>query len=349
MTRGSGALTAWVPPERGGPGDDRPMRFSVDPWDPSYGTSAGDQRGESSAEVDVEVEVPSGEWAPIDPSPGLAPPAAVLFIDGVRRIDAQVWVDGPEGVSSPGLCASYAAGVVCCCRDGGAHVAGTPVVRRGLFTTVEDADDVVTGAGSYRATRTAARPDIAPAQVLSLALQRELADAEQVAAAQARVGHSTDDDLLVVDGPLHERGQLPRAIGFVKTHRSEYLPDRLVGVVAALRAGQRTPVFRVGSRFEVYTWYLRLPCAPGAPWAGVVRVDCSAELPAAEAAALAATSQVTLGRYASTEYKDSRAPQNLYPIAGLERALRRRLGEPGVLYRALRRAAALSGAAASAA
>jgi hypothetical protein len=48
---------------------------------------------------------------------------------------------------------------------------------------------------------------------------------------------------------------------------------------------------------------------------------------------------VTLARYASAGYKDSRAPQNLYPIAGLERALRRRLGDPGVLYRALRTAA----------
>jgi hypothetical protein len=39
------------------------------------------------------------------------------------------------------------------------------------------------------------------------------------------------------------------------------------------------------------------------------------------------------------EFKDSRAPQNLFPIAGLERALRRRLGDPGLLYRALRTAA----------
>ncbi len=120
-------------------------------------------------------------------------------------------------------------------------------------------------------------------------------------------------------------------------------------MVGALQAGQRTPVFRVGSRYEVYTWYLRLPCAPGAPWAGVVRVECSTELPTAAAAALAATSQVTLGRYASTEYKDSRAPQNLYPIAGLERELRRRLDDPGLLYRALRRAAMLPGRSAAAA
>ena len=50
-------------------------------------------------------------------------------------------------------------------------------------------------------------------------------------------------------------------------------------------------------------------------------------------------SQRALGRFASVAYKDSRAPQNLYPIAGLERELRRRLGDPRVLYRALRQSA----------
>jgi hypothetical protein len=99
-------------------------------------------------------------------------------------------------------------------------------------------------------------------------------------------------------------------------------------------------VFRLGSSWERHTWYLRLPCRPGAPWAGIVRVECSADVPAAEAVAQAARSQATLPRFASTEYKDSRAPQNLYPIAGLERELRRWLGEPNLLYRALRRAAA---------
>ncbi len=73
-------------------------------------------------------------------------------------------------------------------------------------------------------------------------------------------------------------------------------------------------------------------------------MECSAELPAAEAAALVTTSQVTLGRFASAEYKDSRTPQNLYPIAGLERQLRHRLAHPGLLYRALRRTAAQSAA-----
>jgi hypothetical protein len=74
-----------------------------------------------------------------------------------------------------------------------------------------------------------------------------------------------------------------------------------------------------------------------------VRLECSAELGVADVVALAARSQVTLERYASSGYKDARAPQNLYPIAGLERALRRRLGDPGVVYRALRTAAGRPG------
>ena len=67
-----------------------------------------------------------------------------------------------------------------------------------------------------------------------------------------------------------------------------------------------------------------------------MRIECSADLPVSEVTNLAALSQACLGRFASAEYKDTRAPQNLYPIAGLERELRRRLGDPRLLYRALR-------------
>ena len=70
------------------------------------------------------------------------------------------------------------------------------------------------------------------------------------------------------------------------------------------------------------------------------RVDPQAWVhPAAEVIGLADLSQTVLPRFASVEYKDSRAPQNLYPIAGLERELRRRLGSSPLLYRELRRAA----------
>lgn len=48
---------------------------------------------------------------------------------------------------------------------------------------------------------------------------------------------------------------------------------------------------------------------------------------------------MVLPEYASEEYKYARAPQNLISVAGLERQLRRRLGNQQLLTRALRVAA----------
>jgi hypothetical protein len=318
------------------------MRFSVDPWDPSYGVSLDAVESSSQQRVEVDVELAPDRWRPLDPAPGTVVPAAVLFVDGVRRVDAQAWIhdaDGPDAL--PALYASYAAGVVCCCARDGAHLASYKVERR-LITTAENALDVATGAGGYAADVITAKPNQPPGQALSQRVQTLLSEVEVLVAAQAREQLTVADDLLVVDGPL--RGRLARTVGFVKTHHTAYLKESPDAhrVVAALGPGQRTPLFTLttsGSGLGRYSWYLRLPCPAGAPWAGIVRLECNGQLALADAVALAARSQVTLGRYASQGYKDSRAPQNLYPIAGLERALRRRLGDAGVLYRALRSAA----------
>lgn len=109
------------------------MRFSVDPWDPTYGSGLDADLGSSTADVDPDVEVPAARWAPVAADPAATAPERVLFVDGVRRVDAQVWIDAGDGGSSPALCASYAAGVMCCCREGGAHLAAASV-RRGLVT-----------------------------------------------------------------------------------------------------------------------------------------------------------------------------------------------------------------------
>jgi hypothetical protein len=395
------------------------MRFSVDGWDPSYGMSleVEEQLGESTARVETGVELPGGQWRAIDPDPAAVLPPALLFVDGVRRIEARVWIDdevpgggggagpggagpggagerpgggpggglsgtdlaggdlmggdlmpgdlmggdlmpgdlmrgdlmrgdlaggGPATDASAALCASYAAGVVCCCERQ-AHVILVEA-RRGLFTVARHARDIATWAGNYPAYRTAANPAVPLSVTLSAALQRRLGEVEvatAIAARAALAGHGVPpgSDLLVVDGPLRGRQHLPRALGYIKSHRASYLPPALNALVGALAPGQRTPVFLMGTSWDRHTWYLRLPGGSGAPWAGVVRIECSADLKAPEAIELAALSQRVLGRFASAAYKDSRAPQNLYPIAGLERELRRRLGDPRVLYRALRQSA----------
>jgi hypothetical protein len=309
------------------------MRWSVESWDPSYGMPGEAlDLDESSAHVVVDIEVPAADWAPRDvPTPELpAPGAAVIFVDGVRRVDARAWIHGPDDSVVPALCATYGAGAVRC--DGAARIAAV-LIERGLFTASPHAVDVHTRAGDYP-VRTVGS---SRTEALPLALQARMAELEIAAAEQACDG---DCDLLIVDGPLRGRGHLPNAVGFIKTHRVAYLPPELHGVVGALEAGQRTPVFATGTAFSRYAAYLRLPHTSATPWAGVVRLEVPADLDVPVAVALVERAAGALPRYASQAHKEPRAPQNLYPIAGLERELRRRLGDEALLYRALRLAAA---------
>jgi hypothetical protein len=306
------------------------VRLDVDGWDPGYGASVDSGDGPaspSSAQLVADVELPESDWRPIGPRDDVRRPSTVLLVDGVRRIDAGVWVTGDDGLPHRGLAASYAAGVVRCDLDrGAADVAGAQV-RRGLFTSNPTAVDVLAGTVRYTAHQMG-RDDQA---TLTGGVQAQLAALEAAVSGETR----DDDDLLVVDGPLRGRQHLPRALGYVKTHRVEYLPTTLTAVVTALKAGERTPVFEVGTTWQRYAWYLRLPTESRAPWAGIVRIECSAELPVSQAVALADLSAVTLPPFASTSYKDPRAPQNLVPIAGLERRLRAMLGDARLLYRTL--------------
>ena len=364
------------------------MSFSVDGWDPSYGASLEleGQLEESTARIDAAVELPVDRWRPIDPDTTGPLPEALLFVDGVRRVEAQVWIDGEPrsagglpvaslpvagvpvaglrdagvpaaaqagdlpGEATAALCASYAAGVVCCCAAG-AHLV-VAKLRRGLFSVAPHASDILTRAGGYKAHHVRIKRAGAPVMAtLSQSLQGRLAEVEAIAAAEARgmsgdagaapPGHpgNSASDLLIVDGPLRGRDRLPRALGYIKSHHATYLPPELNALVATLTPGQRTPAFHMGTSWDRHSWYLRLPGPTGAPWSGVVRIECAADLPVTEVTRLAGLSQRSLGRFASASYKDSRAPQNLYPIAGLERELRRRLGDPRLLYRALREAA----------
>jgi hypothetical protein len=304
------------------------MRFHVDAWSPGFGASGdASDRGpdeSSTAKLDADVEVSAKAWKPVD-APALPRPERVLLVDGVRRTDARLWV-GPY----PGLACSYAAGVVECV-PGRARV-GDVQVRRTIFTSAapEDLSEVGEGPARYQSLSV----EGADERDLTNRMQNSLIELEIQVSKQSRA----DGDLLIVDGPLRSRDALPRTLGYIKTQQKQYLPERLIGVVTALKPGQRSPVFRIAGVYERLTWYLRLPGGNAAPWAGIVRVECSAELPEHEAIALADLSAVTIPRFASVPFKEPRAPQNLVPIAGLEKRLRALLGDAKLLHRALTQA-----------
>jgi hypothetical protein len=311
------------------------MRFRVDPWSVEYGASVESELTTSKVEVNPDVELPADQWRAIDPNPKVREPETVLFVDGVRRVDARVWIEDPDGDAQPGICASFGAGVTRCGAGRRAEVIH-PSVGRGVFSASPHAAEIVTAQGSYAAV-VASGPT---PKDLWLALQERMTRREVDAAEAARREcPERDRALVVLDGPLAGRHHITGAVGMIKTHEVAYLEPDLHRLVSTLAPGQRTPLFAIAGHFSRLSWYLRLPGGADAPWAGVVRVECSTDVAVPDAVVVADTVGVTLGRYASEPYKDPRAPQNLYPIGGLERELRRRLGDPRLMFRALRVAA----------
>nr|BFE68777.1 hypothetical protein GCM10020092_020780 [Actinoplanes digitatis] len=216
-------------------------RMFVDAWDPAYGASfeGGDSSdgpaSPSSAQVDTDVEVPAAQWAPIDVAPGVRCPDVVFLVDGVRRNDAGLWTAEDDGMSYAGLAASYAAGVVRCdLGNGVAELVGARV-GRGLFTASPSASDLQAGSVLYEVHRVSGTGE---ASKLPAAVQAPLTALEIDISGAARDGGSDGADLLVVDGPLRNRRQLPRTIGYVKTQQKQYLLGRADarGDVAAPRA-----------------------------------------------------------------------------------------------------------------
>src|SRR5260370_29625127 len=91
-------------------------------------------------DAETAIGVPAELWAPRDPPAQTAIPDAVIFVDGVRRVEARAWIEQNE-TAVPGFFASYAAGAVRC--DGVAKVAD-PMVGRGAFAPGGALGDIAT-------------------------------------------------------------------------------------------------------------------------------------------------------------------------------------------------------------
>lgn len=305
------------------------MRFTVEAWAPEYGASIESAELEAAdQEIDTSVEVPSGRWEPRTPPPGTSPPSVVSFVDGVRRTEARVWIDD-GAISRPGVCASVAAGIVRC--DGRAEVVRHEVFRL-LAAHPAGAEDLVTRPGCDRDTyHLIPVPDPTP-EAVNLAIHDQMSHLERELSEEITAG-----ELVVFDGPLRGRRTIG-GVGYIKTQQRQYLGDAEQAVVARLDDGQRSPLFLIGGGYSRYSWYLRLPGPHSHPFAGIVRCEVGALGSVGDAIAEADRVSATLPRFASAPHKDARAPQNLYPIAGLEHRLRHLLGDAQLLERALRRA-----------
>lgn len=312
-------------------------RIWVEAWSPEYGAVVESGGMDASEEV-VSLYVETEDWAPLSPEPCPWPPAA--FLDGVHRVDARAYFETGSGLHQ-GLLASVAAGSVI--TDGkpfrGSYeriaraAFGCSATRRiGVFGGgVEALVPPVSSCMSYESVSVYGTevPD------LMQALQHARSDLElEMARELAGAGY-----LVIADGPLLARREHEAIVGMIKSHQRTYLTPDLDPVVKALAAGQRTPLFHFGRIRPRYSWYLRLADVPDQhPWAGVVRCEVSATLSLQRAVELADVTAVHLPRYASSAFWDTRAPQNLVPIASLERRLWHLLGNRDIVLRQIRSA-----------
>ncbi len=304
----------------------------VEGWAPDYGSPMQTDVALAEPEkVDEDVEV-AGRWLPIDGvDDGIA---EVVFVDGVRRVDARLTLDDPADGPIAGLCGTYAVGAVAWDRRAGrSSYLASRVERLALFGSGKAASMPVAGPRLvYRSEAVAETDPGALVQRFHGAMRK----AEAVLSEELVRGGR----FVVADGPINDLSATEK-VGFVKSHRAPYLSADRRGVVGRLAAGQRTPLFLIGAggAYPRYSWYFRLAEVPrGHAWSGIARAEVSSHLDLATARRVADRVAAVLPATASQPHIDPRAPQNLVPIAALERELRRLMGDPAFVYRALREA-----------
>jgi hypothetical protein len=330
------------------------VRIAVEAWSPEYGgeVDLGSPQEFSVEQVDVTCE--TKEWRPVTPgSLGRLGELPVAFVDGTRRNEARISVSENGEMPTPGIAASIGVGATVCDpgppgadgrRNGrwwtarSARLAAERVER---FLAVGGNKDVRLAAGAgleYRSLPVDGFDIVRVDKAIHNAMRSREAHMAQELASQ--------DMLVFVDGPLALLSPDPLPmVGYIKSHHRRYLDDDEQAVVSMLGCGQRTPMFAFGEERRRLSWYLRL-CEPDddlGGWHGIVRCETPAQMSLEMASSLADASAAILPAFASAPHWDPRAPQNLVPIAGLEKRLKHLLGERDLVYRMVRSAAHRSG------
>lgn len=303
-------------------------RYGVEPFDVGYGAafSAGD---ETPMDVECPIVEDDGVFTVHDPTPA-GPPSGLAFVDGVMATEARLTRMEADGTITPGLAGAWAAGAVLALGEDPLSVQHETFGRVAIFCGGE-AVDLPTHRNGWTWRGLVVHGEMEDARHR---LQRVMRDAEGVLAENL----AANGWLTVVDGPLSNvrRSRTTAVVGYVKTHHRRMLhPDAWVRV-PELQAGQRSSIFAVNA--ETLAAYLRIGDAGpwASPWGGIVRIEVPTLAGEAEATDALDQAAAWLPRYASVPHRDPRAPVNLTPIAGLERALRRRLGNPALALRAVR-------------
>jgi hypothetical protein len=308
-------------------------RMFVEGWAPEYGAPFDPDEQMAPAEGTIDPAVELIDWEPLEGiDDGID---QVAFVDGVRRIDARLLLDDLVAGPTPGICGTFAVGATRWHRlERWSEITDVRVERWAVLAGgLADELPAVALDPPYR---TATTPSDDPSHLIGeLHTRMRRAEGELASALAA-------DAFVVADGPLNKPLAPLAVVGYIKSHRVTYLPPEQNAVIAELAPGQRTPLFTIAAdRPDVcrYSWYVRLAMLHGGhSWTGIVRCEASGKLPKDDVRSIADRTASLLPLVGSEPHIDPRAPQNLVPIGALERELRHRMGDPGLVYRALREA-----------
>lgn len=307
------------------------LNLRLDPRPLEYDPSVQVDERLTTPVVDLDVETTT--WAPQRPAP-VPLPEAVAFVDGAQHIEARVLADDGQRLVY-GAFAAFAVGAAVCER-GRVETHLEPPRRALTLSDGAREDDVHIPCGGLRLRYVASPTSERGAEAPARELHRLRQDAERDLGQQLT---ERGIPLVVADGPLRfQRKPRGHVVGVVKTMHTLYVDIARLSCLAELQPGERSPVFRIERDRPAYSWFVRL--AAGGPsnhaLSGIVRIETMADgVSLDETVELADLTAGLLPTFASPRYWDARAPQNLVPIAGLERQLRRTLGDASFIRRAI--------------
>lgn len=322
------------------------MRIKPDYWQSFYSGALepNEERSPGKYRVELDAEVEPSQFGAREGGGRHAVPlqGAVAFVDGVRRIDLHAMVeDLPPHI---GLFGSVATGAMVM-EDGRStlqealrHVQ----VSRLFLTNAPDPSEKFISSPATSALLGSLRYEVrvvksGEPQSFNNALMNRMAELE--ADTSARLSREEGVAMVISDGPIpfersaeREGGKL---VGLIKSVRELYLPKEQLPVLAGLRLGERSHLFAIryeDARTSKLSCFVRLQglSAFVSSFANLVRLEIPL-MARSQAVSLADSAAAVAVHYASNVYADSRAPQNLYPVAALEAALKNRLGDPRLL------------------
>jgi uncharacterized protein len=313
------------------------LRLMLEPWSPEYDTSLHADTTAPTSLEDVDLRVELDWWGKVRPSDYRVDFSTLYFIDGRRRLEGRVWNKLPDGTLSAGLLGTLAVGAVTTKHDALtlAKVVDRVLERCLILSGGVGADLIIEnrsheyGRLEYRYEPFTDTQNVENGVVQRLQLLMREAEDKMAA------GLPLENALLVLDGPLQRRAP-ERSMGYVKTLHQLYVSGEQLEVLRQLERGERTPIFRIGSRIlPRYSWYIRLENTPDYvhPFAGLVRLEVRDALGLLWAQSVADWSCRVLPRYSAKAFRDPRAPQQLMPIAFLESDLGRRMGDLTIIRR----------------